>query len=111
MNIFEVNVAGYKNTVRNFCSQDFSIYKKCTIIAVDGDTKNNLKKMYEVLKNEQVNFLILTPTFVKMLLLDSIFNYNEIPNIKSMFFCGESVRNLHICKINMVFPQRLCYNT
>ena len=47
MNIFEVNVAGYKNTVRNFCSQDFSIYKKyenyivCAI--ADGHSSNRFK--------------------------------------------------------------------
>ena len=28
MNIFESSVTGYKNLVKSFCSQDFSIYKK-----------------------------------------------------------------------------------
>ena len=92
----------------------FSIYKNCTIEAVDDDTKQDLDKLYNLLRINHINFLIMTPTFMKFLLLDSYFNVSNFPDIKYAFFCGEclevtTVKKLKdrfsdICVINAYGP-------
>lgn len=77
----------------------FSIYKNCTIIAVDNDVKENLNKLYNTIKNEKINFLIMTPTFIKLLLLDNYFEENNFLDIKYMFFCGECLEVTTVKKI------------
>ena len=67
----------------------FSIYKNNTIIALNNNSRNNLSKIYKIIKKERINFLIMTPTFIKMLLIDNNFNEINYPDIKYMFFCGE----------------------
>lgn len=83
----------------------FSIYKGCTIIAVDSETKEDLNKLYGLLRNEEINFLIMTPTFVKILLLDSYFNEYNFPNIDYMFFCGECLEVITVKKIKDRFSK------
>lgn len=67
----------------------FSIYKCLTIVGVDLETKEDLPKLYSILSEEAISFLIVTPTFVKMLFLDSCFNAVNFPDLRYMFFCGE----------------------
>lgn len=81
----------------------FSIFKRSTIIAVDKDTKENLLNLYNVIKKEKINFLIMTPTFVKILLLDKSFNDSNFSNIKYMFFCGECLEITTVRKIKERF--------
>lgn len=69
----------------------FSLYKNLSIVAVDKNTKKDLNKLLHIIKKEKINFLIMTPTFCKMLLLDKKFNSSNFSNIKYMFFCGESL--------------------
>ena len=83
----------------------FSIYKNCSIIAVDDDTKEDIIKLYDVIKKEKVNFLVMTPTFVKLLLLDSYFTNNNFKEIKYMFFCGECLEVSTVRKIKERFPE------
>jgi D-alanine--poly(phosphoribitol) ligase subunit 1 len=83
----------------------FSIYKGCSIIAIDGNTKEDLLKMYNIIGKEKVNFLILTPTFIKMLLIDDCFNENNFPNIKYLFFCGECLEVETVKKIKNRFSK------
>jgi D-alanine--poly(phosphoribitol) ligase subunit 1 len=83
----------------------FSIYKMGKIIAVDEDTKENLIKLYNTIQKEKINFLIMTPTFVKILLLDSYFNEMNFPSIKYMFFCGECLETITVRKIRNRFSK------
>ena len=82
----------------------FSLYKEASIIGIDKDTKNNISSMYKIIKDNKINFLIMTPTLVKMLLLDNNFNTNNYKNIKYMFFCGEPLETITAKKIINRFP-------
>lgn len=82
----------------------FSIYKKSHIIAIDGDTKENIKSVLDVILNKKIDFLIMTPTFIKMLLLDYNFKGNNYKSIKYMFFCGEVLEVETAKKIKERFP-------
>ncbi len=82
----------------------FSIFKNCTITAVDNNTKENLKKLYNTIEEEKINFLILTPTFIKLLLLDNYFNEINFPSIEYTFFCGECLETITVKKLKDKFP-------
>ena len=77
----------------------FSIYKNNSIISVSSNDRGEINKVYNIIKENNINFLIMTPTFIKMLLIDKEFNENNYPNIKYMFFCGELLEVTTVKKI------------
>jgi D-alanine--poly(phosphoribitol) ligase subunit 1 len=83
----------------------FSIYKCCTINAVSQEDKHELSKLYEIINQNKIEFLISTPTFIKLLLMDKYFGCNNFPHIKYMFFCGETLEIELIKKIKNRFPK------
>ena len=83
----------------------FSIYKKASIIGVDKDTKNNISNMYKIIKDNKINFFIMTPTLIKMLILDDNFNSTNYKEIKYIFLCGEPLETEIAKKIITRFPK------
>ncbi len=81
----------------------FSIYKNNSIIGISSDDKSNLSKVYSAIKDNEINFLIMTPTFIKMLLIDNDFNEENYSSIKYMFFCGELLEVSTVKKIKERF--------
>ncbi len=100
MNILSVSSFSFDLSVMDIY---FSIFKHNTIIAIDNNDKNNLSKLYEIIKKEKINFIIMTPTFIKILLLDNNFNNNNYKDIKYMFFCGEPLEVETVKKIKKRF--------
>ena len=88
----------------------FSIYKNNTIISIEDNTNESINNIYNTLKNEKINFLIMTPTFVKMLLIENDFNDKNYKDIKYMFFCGECLETKTAQKIKERFPHVLLIN-
>lgn len=88
----------------------FSIYKNCSIIAIDDNMKENLSKIYNVISFEKINFLIMTPTFIKLLMLDNQFNGANFSSIKYMFFCGECLEVTTVQKLRNRFPKVVIIN-
>jgi len=83
----------------------FSIYKNCSITAISKETKEDLSAIYQTLKNNHINFLIMTPTFIKMLLIDPNFNQENYQELRYMFFCGECLEVESVKKIKDKFPK------
>ena len=88
----------------------FTIFKACHIISVDGDTKEDINVLYRILNVNHINYLIMTPTFIKMLLIDINFNYENFADIKYMFFCGECLEPETVKKIKSRFPNVIVIN-
>lgn len=88
----------------------FSIYKNLTIIGMDSDTKKDISLMYDTIKNNDIEFLVMTPTFCKMLLINYNFNEINLPNIKYMFFCGECLEVETARKIRKRFTDVIIIN-
>lgn len=81
----------------------FSIYKNNSIIGISSNDRSDTLKVYNLIKENNINFLIMTPTFIKMLLLDKEFNINNYPSIKCMLFCGELLEVSTVSKIKERF--------
>lgn len=77
----------------------FSIFKNNSIIGISSEDKSNLSVFYEVIRKNNINFLILTPTLIKLLLVDNYFNSDNFNEIKYMFFCGECLEAEAVRKI------------
>ncbi|MBQ8192728.1 MAG: AMP-binding protein [Bacilli bacterium] len=88
----------------------FSIYKNNSIIGITSENKSNLSIMYDVIKKNNINFLILTPTLVKLLLVDNYFNSSNFDSIEYMFFCGECLEVETVRKIREKFKNVIIIN-
>lgn len=66
------------------------------------DMEKDYENMYEVLKNIDVG--VMTPTFIKLCLLDKEFNYNNYSRLKCIYFCGEQLEVKLVRKIYDRFP-------
>ena len=88
----------------------FSIYKKNTIISLEDNSSESLDTTLKIIKKENINFIIATPTFIKVLLLSDKFNEKNYKEIKYMFFCGECLETTTAKKIKERFPQTVLIN-
>ena len=67
----------------------YSLFSGSTLIALEKESQNNLSSVLDILKKENINLMVITPTFIKLLMLDNEFNEENFPNLKSIYFCGE----------------------
>ncbi len=81
----------------------YSLCNGHTLVAFDGDMNTNYDKIFEVMKD--INVAVMTPTFMKLCLLNSSFNAENYPNFKCVYFCGESLEPQTVQKLYKVFPQ------
>jgi len=98
----------YKNiNVLNQASFSFDLsvadlyYSLCnghTLIAFDSDYNEILDVMYDV------NVAVMTPTFIKLCLLDKDFTELNYPNLRCIYFCGEQLESKTVQKLYNAFP-------
>lgn len=80
----------------------YSLCNGHTLVALNNDIQENLCEMYELMKN--INVAVMTPTFMKICLLNKEFNAINYPNLKCVYFCGESLENKLVKKLFTSFP-------
>jgi len=87
----EINVLNQANFSFDLSVADFyyALTNGHTLVAFDGDIKNDYNKFIDLFKYENINVAIMTPTFMKMCLLDKDFNDNNIKDFRCVYFCGE----------------------
>ena len=62
-----------------------------------------MNQVLEIIKNENINLMVVTPTFIKLLLLDNSFNSKNLPSLKCIYFCGETLEVQTVKKIRERF--------
>lgn len=80
-------------------------YSMCnghTLIALEGDVQDNFDEIFSIMK--EVTVAVMTPTLMKICLLNSEFNELNFPNFKCVYFCGELLENKTVQKIFKSFP-------
>ncbi len=80
----------------------YSLCNGHTLIALDNDIKEDYEGTFEILKKVNVTFT--TPSFMKMCLINNDFNYNNYPNLKCTYFCGEKLETKTVRKLFEAFP-------
>ena len=80
----------------------YSLCNGNTLIALDNDIKDDYDETFNVLNN--IDVAVMTPSFMKMCLLNSEFNCKNYPRLKCIYFCGEQLEIKTVKKIFEVFP-------
>ena len=93
------NLSSYRNiNVLNEASFSFdlsvadfyySLFNGNTLVGLDSISKEEYARIFDVLKKENINLIVATPTFAKLLVLDKDFNSENFESLKCIYFCGE----------------------
>lgn len=70
-----------------------SLYCGCTLYMMEKNIQKQLAAITPFIKENGINAIVSTPSFVNMCLLDKGFSADNIPTIESFFFCGETLTN------------------
>lgn len=95
------NLSTYKNiNVLNEASFSFdlsvadfyyTLFNGNTLIGLDNKAKNDYNELFNTIEKENINLIVATPTFSKILLLNKDFNSENFKSLKSIYFCGETL--------------------
>ena len=58
---------------------------------LEKNTLRNYPELFKELGRSKVELMVVTPSFVDLLLIDKSFNKNLMPNLKKILFCGEKL--------------------
>ena len=75
-----------------------------TLIGLDRCMQEKYDDIFEVIKNNDINLMVITPTFIKLCLLNKDFKYENFDKLKCIYFCGELLETITVQKIFERFP-------
>ena len=81
----------------------YSLYNGHTLIAEDKSSCSFLTSN-NIFEKEKINIAIMTPTYMKLCLIDESFNEINCPNFECVYFCGEQLEPSLVTKIYKSFP-------
>lgn len=73
------------------CDIFYSVTNNHTLVALTKDEIDDYNKIFDVIKSNNINLIVQTPTFMKLLLLNKEFNSLNYPHLKCLYFCGEKL--------------------
>ena len=87
----EINVLDQASFSFDLSVADFyySLFNGHTLIAYQNNNCNN--NLYNVEFDRSVDYAVVTPTFIKLCLLNEDFNPNNYSRLKCIYFCGETL--------------------
>ena len=87
----EINVLNQASFSFDLSVTDF-YYSMCfghTLIGLDKCTQESYDGIFNVIKENNINLMVITPTFIKLCLLNNDFNEKNYKDLKCIYFCGE----------------------
>ncbi len=109
-----------KNIFMNqpFFSFDVSVYALMGFLLFGGTNILNSRNMiedhieyFERLRKYKCNIWVSTPSFISKLLLSDKFNANELNDLDTFLFCGETLPSMTVKRIFRNFPDSNVVNT
>ena len=100
----DINVLNQASFSFDLSVADF-YYSLCnghTLIALDSDIQEDYDEIFNLMS--EIDVAVMTPTFMKLCLLNKDFNELKYPNFKCVYFCGEQLEVKTAQKIYEVFP-------
>ncbi len=80
----------------------YSLCNGHTLVSVDYATQEAYDGIFDTISG--VDVAVITPTFMKLCLLNKDFNSNNFPNLKCVYFCGEQLEPKLTNNIFKAFP-------
>lgn len=108
-----------KITVMNQASLSFDLsvadifYTFCgghTLAVLDRQTQEDYGAMFSFFAENRVNLFVVTPTFLKLCLLNPDFRAENFPALKCVYFCGEMLERGTVRKLYGRFPEITAIN-
>ncbi len=69
----------------------FSLYTASTLCITETNFMENMIALYDEIKMLNVDVTVMTPSYADLLLTDKTFNKELLPNLDTMYFCGETL--------------------
>lgn len=66
-----------------------ALVTKSKLIVLNKSIQMDFLNLFELLKASNIEIAVMTPTFAEILLMDKSFNNELLPNLKTIYFCGE----------------------
>lgn len=106
---------GYKNArVFNQAAFSFDLsvadifYSMCnghTLVAGNIFSDSVVSDIFNVFEKEKIEIAVMTPTFMKLCLLNTDFTAEKLPDFKCVYFCGEILENKTVKSLFERFPK------
>lgn len=80
----------------------YSLCNGHTLIALDSDIQEDYEKIFTTIS--EIDVAVITPTFMKLCLINEEFNSKNYPNFKCVYFCGEQLEVKTVQKLFEAFP-------
>lgn len=80
----------------------YSLCNGHTLVALDSDIHEDFNEVFNLMS--EIDVAVMTPTFMKLCLLNEDFNDKKYPNFKCVYFCGEQLEVKTVQKIFAAFP-------
>lgn len=88
-----------------------SLYMGGTLWALKKDIQGDMKSLIQSLECSGANVWVSTPSFADVCLADKKFSENILPNLDLFLFCGETLTNRTVEKLETAFPRATIVNT
>ncbi len=88
-----------------------SLYMGGTIWALSKETQCDMKNLLQSLENSESDIWVSTPSFAELCLSDKKFSEALMPKLKRFLFCGETLSNGTVLRLQKAFPKAEIINT
>ncbi|MDO4280903.1 MAG: AMP-binding protein [Peptococcaceae bacterium] len=88
----------------------YAIFTQSTIVAPGYGVREEMARLFDEMAETAVDFIVLTPTLAKLLLLDADFDAAALPAVRWFFFCGEVLEVATARKLAWRFPDARIIN-
>lgn len=82
-----------------------------TLWCLDKEVQRDYKRLFESLKDSQVQVWVSTPSFAEVCLSDRQFSQELLPKLSQFLFCGETLQNKTVKRLQERFPKAEVVNT
>ena len=82
----------------------YAISNGHTLVALDKDAQEDYNNIFKIVSDNKINVLVITPTFIKLCMVNREFNSINYPSIKSIYFCGEQLEVKTVKSLFERFP-------
>lgn len=83
----------------------YSLFTGNTLVAMTKEEQKEYVTIFEMIKNQEIHGMVITPTFIKLLLLEQEFAEKNYPSLKWIYFCGELLEVSTVKKLKEKFSQ------
>lgn len=71
---------------------------------VQAENTGDYEKLFSEIKENKINIMVATPTFLRICLLNRDFDKENYPDMKCIYFCGETLQKSLVSAIFKRFP-------